>query len=139
MGQLWGLSGPQFLVISGARSTVWIHFYFPIRMSRRARPRRRAVCRKHSPCRLEWRIYLGGEAWARHDLGSSSGLRGVMDLPGVPQRFRGDFSDDGKGLSLAEIQLTTLPDWAGNVTSLSNLYLNDNHYREYDPGLPVLH
>jgi Leucine-rich repeat (LRR) protein len=49
-----------------------------------------------------------------------------MALLGIPQEFRGRVSDDGKQLMLAGMQLTAVPDWVGNLTALTTLYLPGN-------------
>ena len=49
-----------------------------------------------------------------------------MDLLGIPQEFRGRLSDDGKQLMLAGMQLTAVPDWVGDLASLTTLDLSFN-------------
>ena len=49
-----------------------------------------------------------------------------MGILGIPGEFRGCVSDEGRRLVLAEMQLTAVPDWVGNLTALTRLDLGGN-------------
>ena len=51
---------------------------------------------------------------------------GVMGLMGVPSEFRGAVSDDGRQVSLAGMQLGSVPEWLENLTGISRLDLGGN-------------
>jgi internalin A len=50
-----------------------------------------------------------------------------MNLTGVPSEFRERVSVDGRQVSLAGMQLGSVPEWLGNLTALTTLNLNGNH------------
>jgi internalin A len=49
-----------------------------------------------------------------------------MNLVGVPPEFRGRVSDDGRQMSLARMRLVSVPEWLGNLTTLTRLDLSRN-------------
>jgi Leucine-rich repeat (LRR) protein len=51
---------------------------------------------------------------------------GVMNLSGVPSEFRERVSDDGRQVSLAGMELASVPESLGNLTALTTLNLSDN-------------
>ena len=49
-----------------------------------------------------------------------------MDLLGIPQEFREFVSADGKELMLARMHLAAVPNWVGDLTTLTTLDLSEN-------------
>jgi Leucine-rich repeat (LRR) protein len=61
-----------------------------------------------------------------------------MNLTGVPPEFRDLVSHDGTRLSLRDLKLTSVPEWLGNLTTLTSLDLGGNQLTSLPESLGSL-